>query len=168
MWHENAQKSLKESFRSAFEGQFKPLLLQKALVYLYTAYSHFLHLNRRRQNCKVLQGALDSFIQWSVLITTISLWSAQSLQLAQIGIEVLLADFFGGCTAPRKPDVLQKSDDVVSQTFVVLVEVAGALSQGLGFLVGEIFTVVLLLFYETAGGYETMCQVVWPMFSFFF
>lgn len=48
--------------------------------------------------------------------------------------------------------MLQEGDDIVAQTLVVLIQVVVALGQGLSFLVGEIFSVVRLLFYDIAGG----------------
>lgn len=74
-----------------------------------------------------------------------------------------MADLLRRGASARESHVLQEGDDVVAETLVVLVQVVVALGQGLSFLVGEIFSVVRLLFCDIAGGYEKldvrcMCQ----------
>lgn len=58
-------------------------------------------LNRRGQNSKILQGALDRFVNGTILVGSVTLGGAQRLQFAQIRVEILLADFFLGISTTR-------------------------------------------------------------------
>lgn len=114
-------------------------------------------LDRSRQHCKILQSALDGLVKGPVFVRAVPFRSTKRLQLAQVGIEVFLTNFFGRRTVRWYPDVFEESDDVVSETFVIFVEIARPLNQGVGFL-RRVFSVVQQLFYENVAvaRYETM------------
>lgn len=83
----------------------------------------------RGEHREVLQSRLHSLVDGAVLLGAVAVRCAQSLQLAQVAVEVLVTRLLGG--APAAPTsasagnahMLQQGDHVIAEALVILVQV---------------------------------------------
>lgn len=89
-----------------------------------------------RQDREVLQSGLHRLVDWPVaLVGAVAVGGAQSLQLRQIAVEVLVAYFLlRPARGVRYSHLLQQSDHVVAQRLIVLCQIIVACSYRRRFL----------------------------------